>query len=306
MPVLHGDDVLVRIRKAGVCNTDVEILRGYHGFQGIIGHEFVGEIDEGGRAVRVVGEINTVLPGSPSRTWFERAQDPHRATVGIRGRDGAFADYVAIPRANLHRVPDGVTDDEAVFVEPLAAGCGILELVHVKPTDDVRVLGDGKLGLLCAMALSRAAGRLTVIGKHDNKLAVARGFGAETLKVSEWDGGREADVLVDCTGTAGGIEIARRMLKPRGTLVLKSTYASAGATAASATALFETLTLTVVDEQVIVGSRCGPFAAALKLLAEKRVDVTPLIHARYPLERGVEAIARAQEPGVLKVLIDAA
>lgn len=305
-PALAGDDVLVRVTRAGICNTDVEILRGYHGFQGILGHEFVGVIDEGGKPVRVVGEISAVRPGSTSRTWFERSQDPDRTTVGIRGRDGAFADYVAVPRANLHRVPDSVSDDEAVFVEPLAAGCGILERVHIKPTDEVRVLGDGKLGLLCAMALARAAGRLTVVGKHEAKLAIARGFGANVMQVSEWNGAREADVVVDCTGSAAGIDIARRMLRPRGTLVLKSTYASAGASAASATTLFDTLTMIVVDEQVVVGSRCGPFAAALRLLAEKQVDVTPLIHARYPLEQGVEAMARAQEPGVLKVLLDVA
>jgi len=305
-PVPAEGEALVRVLKAGICNTDVEILRGYHGFQGVIGHEFVGVVVEHGAPVRVVGEISAVGPGSLSRTWFERSQDPARTTLGIRGRDGAFADYVCVPWANLHRVPESVSDDEAVFVEPLAAGCGILELVHIKPTDDVRVLGDGKLGLLCAMALARASNCLTVIGKHANKLDIARGFGARTLQVSKWDGARAADVVVDCTGSAAGIDIARRMLKPRGTLVLKSTYASAGATAASATTLFETLTMVVVDEQKVIGSRCGPFAAALDLLARKLVDVRPLIQARYPIEQAVEAMARAQEPGVLKVLLDVA
>ncbi|MEO6062786.1 MAG: alcohol dehydrogenase catalytic domain-containing protein [Thermoflexales bacterium] len=303
-PVPVEGEALVRVHKAGICNTDVEILRGYHGFQGVIGHEFVGVVEEHGAPVRVVGEISAVRPGSLSRTWYERSQDPDRTTVGIRGRDGAFADYVSLPWANLHRVPDSVSDDEAVFVEPLAAGCGILEFVHIKPTDDVRVLGDGKLGLLCAMALARASNCLTVIGKHANKLDIARGFGARTLQVSEWDGARAADVIVDCTGSAAGIDIARRMLKPRGTLVLKSTYASAGATGANAITLFEALTMVVVDEQKVIGSRCGPFAAALELLARKQVDVTPLIHARYPIERATEAFERAQQPGVLKVLLD--
>ena len=303
-PVPAAGEALVRVLKAGICNTDVEILRGYHAFRGVIGHEFVGVVEQDGAPVRVVGEISAVRPGSLSRTWFERSQDPDRTTVGIRGRDGAFTDYVSVPWANLHRVPDSVSDDEAVFVEPLAAGCGILELVHIKPTDDVRVLGDGKLGLLCAMALSRATGRLTVVGKHANKLSIARGFGARTLQVSEWDGARAADVVVDCTGSAAGIDIARRMLKPRGTLVLKSTYASAGASAANATTLFEALTMVVVDEQKVIGSRCGPFAAALDLLARKLVDVRPLIHARYPLEQAVEAFERAQQPGVLKVLLE--
>ncbi|MBP7602050.1 MAG: alcohol dehydrogenase catalytic domain-containing protein [Thermoflexales bacterium] len=304
LPVPAEGEALVRVLKAGICNTDVEILRGYHGFQGVIGHEFVGVVDENGTPARVVGEISAVRPGSPSRTWFERSQDPERTTIGIRGRAGAFADYVSVPWANLHRVPDSVSDDEAVFVEPLAAGCGILELVHIKPTDDVRVLGDGKLGLLCAMALARATNRLTVVGKHANKLDIARGFGARTMRASEWDGARAADVVVDCTGSAAGIDIARRMLKPRGTLVLKSTYASAGATAASATTLFEALTMVVVDEQRVVGSRCGPFAAALDLLARKVVDVTPLIHARYPIAQALEAFDRAQQPGVLKVLLE--
>lgn len=304
LPAPAEGEALVRVLKAGICNTDVEILRGYHGFTGVIGHEFVGVVEEHGAQVRVVGEISAVRPGSPSRSWRARAQDPDRTTVGIRGRDGAFADYVSVPWVNLHRVPDSVSDDEAVFVEPLAAGCGILQLVHIKPTDDVRVLGDGKLGLLCAMALARASNCLTVIGKHVNKLDIARGFGARTLQVSEWDGAREADVVVDCTGSAAGIDMARRMLKPRGTLVLKSTYASAGATTANATALFEALTMFVVDEQRVIGSRCGPFAAALDLLARKQVDVTPLIHARYPIERAVEAFERAQQAGVLKVLLD--
>ncbi|MBX7215214.1 MAG: alcohol dehydrogenase catalytic domain-containing protein [Thermoflexales bacterium] len=305
-PTTGPGEVLVRVRLAGICNTDVEILRGYHGFKGVLGHEFVGEIIEDGVVRRVVGEISAVSPGSRSRTWFERSQDADRSTLGIRRRDGAFADWLVLPRENLHLVPDNVTDEEAVFVEPLAAGCGILELAHIKPTDDVRVLGDGKLGLLCAMALAPAAGRLTVIGKHENKLAIARGFGARTLRLAEWTGERNADVMVDCTGSAGGIDIARRMLRPRGTLVMKSTYASAGATAEAATTLFNTLTMAVVEEQVLIGSRCGPFAAALRLLAERRVDVRPLIDARFPLEQGVEAMARAQAPGTLKVLLQVA
>lgn len=297
---------LVRVTRAGVCNTDVELCKGYMTFRGVLGHEFVGKLEDG---TRVVGEINITPIQSRSRNWFERAQDATRTTVGIDRHDGAFADYISLPHEVLHRVPDSVSDDEAVFVEPLAAACAILESVHIKPTDRVVVLGDGKLGLLCAMVAATTGCQLTVIGKHDNKLALLRPR-ARTMLLSEWQGDRIADVVIECTGSPSGFDTARRMLKPRGTLVLKSTYSPVNDDTIHAINALnqwqQAMTMVVVDEQTVVGSRCGPFDAALRLLAEKRVDVTPLIHSRFPLEQGVQALEHAQAKGVLKVLLDIA
>ncbi|MCS6846194.1 MAG: alcohol dehydrogenase catalytic domain-containing protein [Anaerolineae bacterium] len=297
----------IRVTRGGICNTDVEILKGYFGFRGVLGHEFVGVVEALNPLPgttphvrignRVVGEINCVPCDSPSRNYFERAQDPTRNTLGIDRRDGAFADYTVLPIVNLHRVPEGVSDDEAVFVEPLAAACQILEQVHIKPTDHVAVLGDGKLGLLCAQVIAAGAPcDLTVIGKHDNKLAIARDRGIRTAYVQQAPL-RAFDVVVECTGSPAGFEHARQLLRPRGTLVLKSTYHGLPQV---------NLTMIVVDEITIVGSRCGPFAAALRLLEQRRVNVRPLIHARYPLAQGAQAFEHAQRPGVLKVLLDVA
>lgn len=314
-PQPPAGEALIRVTRAGICNTDVEILKGYFGFKGVLGHEFVGiveklealpnpksdianlesKIDIGDR---VVGEINCVPCDSPSRNDFERAQDPTRNTLGIDRRDGAFADYTVLPIVNLHRVPDSVSDDEAVFVEPLAAACQILEQVHLKPSDRVAVIGDGKLGLLCAQVLATVPCDLTAIGRHANKLEILRRRGIQTEIASASTGtprARQFDVVVECTGSAAGFDAARQMLRPRGTLVLKSTYQ--GLPQAN-------LTMLVVDEITVIGSRCGPFAAALRLLEQKRVDVQSLIHARYPLSQGAEAIEHAQKAGVLKVLLD--
>ena len=292
-PAPAPGEAIVRVTRAGICNTDLELVKGYMTFRGVPGHEFVGVMEETG--ARVVAEINCVGPDSPSRDYFERAQDPDRTTLGIAGRDGAFADYVRVPVANLHAVPDSVSDDEAVFVEPLAAACQILEQVHVRTTDRVRVLGDGKLGLLCAQVLATTGCDLVAVGKHPDKLDILARRGIRTALAADWDGARDADVVVEATGSPQGFGLARRMLRPRGTLVLKSTFE--GLTPAD-------LTGVVVDEISVVGSRCGPFAAALRLLEQKRVDVLPMIHARYPLEQGLLAFERARAPGVLKVVLE--
>ncbi len=316
-PPARRGEARVRVRVAGVCNTDVELIKGYMGFRGVLGHEFVGELSEDAgslrRGARVVGEINCVDCDSPSTSWEARAQDPARDTLGIDRRDGAFAEFVNVPLANLHAVPDSVTDDEAVFVEPLAAACQILEQVHIKPGVRVGVLGDGKLGLLIAQVLVTSAARVSVIGKHDKKLEIVRRRGIDTLLLADAGAARRSfDVLVECTGSPAGFETARTLLRPRGTLVLKSTYAPVREAMADApltgmiNAWQQAMTMLVVDEISVVGSRCGPFAAALRLLSDKRVDVQSLIHARFPLSLGVEAISRAQARGVLKVLIDVA
>jgi threonine dehydrogenase-like Zn-dependent dehydrogenase len=292
-PAPAPGEAIVRVTRAGICNTDLELVKGYMGFRGIPGHEFVGVLEETGE--RVVAEINCVGPGSPSRDWRERSQDPGRDTLGIDRRDGAFAEWVRVPLANLHRVPGAVSDDEAAFVEPLAAACQILEQVPIRPTDRARVLGDGKLGLLCAQVLATTGCDLLALGKHPDKLAILERRGIRTALAADWSGARDADVVVEATGSPAGFDLARRMLRPRGTLVLKSTFA--GLTPAD-------LTGVVVDEIAVIGSRCGPFDAALRLLERKQVDVLPLICARYPLEQGLQAFARARAPGALKVLMD--
>ncbi|MCL4506787.1 MAG: alcohol dehydrogenase catalytic domain-containing protein [Chloroflexi bacterium] len=300
-------EALVNVTRAGICNTDLELTKGYMGFHGVLGHEFVGIIDslehypgiaDNFKAGdRVVAEINCVAADSPSRDYFTRAQDPERTTLGISCRDGVFSDMTRAPIANLHHVPNNISDDEAVFVEPLAAACQILEQVHVKTTDRVAILGDGKLGLLCAQVLASTSCDLVVMGKHRNKLDILTARGIATQLPSEWDGRRAYDIVVECTGASAGFDLARRMLRPRGTLVLKSTFE--GLTTANLTAL-------VVDEITLVGSRCGPFASALRLLSTRQVDVAPLIHARYPLDQGLAAFQHAQQHGVLKVLLDIA
>ncbi|MGD2041329.1 MAG: alcohol dehydrogenase catalytic domain-containing protein [Anaerolineae bacterium] len=282
---------------AGICNTDLEIVHGgYAGFQGVLGHEFVGVVDQASDPAlvgqRVVGEINlscgdcdTCRAGHPSHC-------PHRTALGIRGRDGVLAEYFCLPVRNLHPVPDGLPDRSAVFVEPLAAACEILDQVHVRPTDRVVVLGDGKLGLLVAQVLALTGCDLAVAGRHEEKLAILAARGIPTQIGTE--GLAPVDLVVECTGRAGGFAAARHLVRPRGTLVLKSTYAG----------LVETdLSRLVVDEVQVVGSRCGPFPAALRLLDQKLVDVEPLIEAEYPLEDGLAAFDHARRRGTLKVLV---
>ena len=295
-------EALVRVRLAGVCNTDVEVVRSYAGFQGTLGHEFVGTVESApgaGELVgrRVVGEINAGC----GACQLCRAGDPRhcaaRTVLGIHGRDGAFAEFLQLPAANLLPVPDEVRDERAVFTEPLAAACGITERVQIEPDARVAVIGDGKLGLLCAQALKVLTGAsVTLVGRHQSKLDIARRRGIETTKVEELPPSfdRTFGVTVEASGSSSGFETALRLLRPRGTLVLKSTFH--GTTELNAAPV-------VVDEIQIVGSRCGRFAPALELLRRDAVDVDSLVHEEFPLADGVRAMRRAAEPGVLKVLI---
>jgi threonine dehydrogenase-like Zn-dependent dehydrogenase len=296
-PVPPPGEALVRVRLAGICNTDLEIVRGYMGFRGVLGHEFVGTVEEAeDRSLigqRVVGEINAYCGACSTCRAGRPTHCPHRTTLGIWGRDGAFAEYLTLPVRNLHRVPDTISDEEAVFTEPLAAALEILEQVHLRPTDRVVVLGDGKLGLLVAQVLALMGCDLLAVGRHQEKLAILARRGIPTALASEAEG-LAADVVVECTGRPEGFTAARRILRPRGMLVLKSTYH--GGVEADLTGL-------VVDEITLVGSRCGPFPPALRMLERGLMDVRSLISAIYPLARGVEASARAAEPGVLKVLL---
>lgn len=296
-PVPTGDEALVRVHLAGICNTDLEIVRGYKGFTGVLGHEFVGTVEacDDVRLIgqRVVGEINcscwqceTCLAGRPTHC-------PHRTTLGIWGRDGALAERLLLPTRNLHRVPPGVPDEVAVFTEPLAAAVEVLEGVPLHPTDRVYVVGDGKLGLLVAQVLSLTGCETACIGRHSKKLAILQNRGIATMHASQ-PPDAPADVVVDCTGHPDGFALARGLVRPRGTLVLKSTFAGPQEVA---------LTPLVVDEIALVGSRCGPFAPALRLLRRHLVDVRPLIAATYTIDDGLAAFQRARTKGTLKVLV---
>lgn len=296
-PAPPPGEALVRVLAAGVCSTDLELTRGYYPFTGIPGHEFAGVVEAGPEPLqgrRVVGEINAVCHACEHCRAGRPTHCAHRTVLGIIGRNGAFADFLSLPAENLYIVPDHVPDDVAVFTEPLAAALQIREQVAIDEATRVLVVGDGKLGQLAARALALTGCRLAVAGRHRAKLALLEAAGIETI-ASEAVAPRSFDVAVECTGDASGFAIARAAVRPRGTLVMKSTYA--GELTFNASSL-------VVDEITLVGSRCGPFAPALRLLGDGTIDPRPLIHARYPLTEAVAAFEHARRPGVLKVLIE--
>jgi threonine dehydrogenase-like Zn-dependent dehydrogenase len=317
LPKLLPGWALVRVRLAGICNTDVEILRGYHDFHGTPGHEFVGEVVEIRAASaalrkkwlgkRVTGEINihcSAFGYEPVCEFCRRGLLTHcarRKVLGIVGQDGAFAEYLTLPLENLYLVPPGVSDESAVFVEPLAAACRILEQVSVKRFREAAVLGDGKLAQLIARVLRTAVPRVVIYGKHTDKLVLARAAGIETRKVR----GNASDfkkikeqyrLVVEATGSPGGLMLAQLMTEARGTLILKSTFHGAAAV--------ETWPI-VVKEITVMGSRCGPFAKAISFLRSGKVDPRSLITRTFPLREAGEAILFAQRGGVMKVLLAA-
>jgi threonine dehydrogenase-like Zn-dependent dehydrogenase len=297
-PAPPPGECLIRVHVAGICNTDLELLRGYQAFGGVPGHEFVGTVVQAPGAERwegrrVVGDINAACGTCATCRAGRPTHCPHRTTLGIQGRDGALAEYLVLPVANLYPVPEGLPDAVAVFAEPLAAACEILEQVHVRPTDRVVVLGDGKLGLLCAQVVALTGCDLLAVGHHREKLALLERRGIVTALEQEADVG-DADVVIEATGHPDGYAAARRLVRARGTVVLKSTYHGA---------IDADLTGVVVDEVRLVGSRCGPFAPALRLLARGWVAVVPLVEARYPLAKGRAALEHAARPGALKVLV---
>ena len=312
-PNPRDGEVLVRVRRAGVCETDLQLVRGYMGFNGILGHEFVGVAESGpfeGR--RVVGEINcscwtcaTCRAGRPSHC-------PNRTVLGILNHDGAFADFIAVPQRNLHPVPVEMPDDVAVFTEPVAAAFQIPAQISIGRNDRIVVLGDGRLGNLCAQVLARLSSHVTVVGKHAEKLALLshpHGSGHDhrppksgryiseinTKLLADVEPSHDADIVVDCTGSPTGLPTALSLVRPRGTIVVKTTVAGE-----------QTLALApiVIDEVTIVGSRCGPFDRALTALETGEVSVLPLISARYPLDEGLAAVEHARTKPALKVLLD--
>lgn len=293
-------EATVRILRSGICNTDIEIARGYAGFQGTIGHEFVGAVERSDDAPelvgkRVVGEINAGCGTCEKCRAGDPRHCPTRTVLGIVGRDGAHAEYLQLPSRNLLVVPDSVTDEQAVFAEPLAAAYGITEQVAITAETRVAVIGDGKLGLLCAMSLAASSPGLTLIGKHRSKLAVAGNVEGVLLGDVLPAMFRHFDVVVEASGSETGFATALDLVKPRGKIVLKSTFHGTPTWAASRV---------VVDEITIVGSRCGRFAPALELLASGAVNVDGLIEETRPLSLGVAAMHDAAQKGSLKILLD--
>jgi len=296
-PQKNGE-ALLRLRLAGICGTDLELARGYYPFTGIPGHEFVGEVvespDPSWVGQRVVGEINAVCGACEQCRNGRPTHCEKRTVLGIVGRDGVHAEYTTLPLENLHRVPDSVPDEAAVFVEPLAAALEIQQQVQIHPTDRVLLIGAGRLGQLVAQTLALTSCDLRVVARHplQKELLTRRGI---RLIAGEEIAPRRWDVVVEATGSPSGFDLARQALRPRGTLVLKSTYRGE-------------MTLNwspfVVDEITIVGSRCGPFEPALRLLEKQEVDPTPLIAGRYPLSAALEAYETARQPGMLKVLLE--
>jgi threonine dehydrogenase-like Zn-dependent dehydrogenase len=292
-------EALVRVTLSGICNTDVEIVRGYAGFEGTIGHEFVGVVESSPEQAlvgrRVVGEINAGCGRCALCAGGDARHCPNRTVLGIVGRDGAHAEFLQLPVVNLLPVPDDVPNERAVFREPLAAAYGITERVKVSEETRVVVIGDGKLGLLCAQALRLTGASVLLVGKHPEKLSIAAARGIETATLDRTKGrGREFDVAVEASGAESGFALALDLLRPRGTLVLKSTFK--GATRMETTRI-------VVDEINVMGSRCGRFQPALDLLRTGAVDVESLISEEYALSDGVRAMKRATERGIIKVLL---
>lgn len=300
VPQTSGE-ALVRVSLSGICNTDLEIVRGYAGFEGTIGHEFVGVVDECVEepslvGKRVVGEINAGCGSCDKCIGGDPRHCEKRTVLGIVARDGAHSEFVSLPARNLILVPDSVSDEKAVFAEPLAAAIGISERVNIGRNDNVAVIGDGKLGLFCAFAMKQFTDDVTLVGKHSSKLSLAEKRGIRTVLLNDIDASafQTFDIVVEASGSESGFATAIDLVKPRGTIVLKSTFHGTPTWPASRI---------VVDEISIVGSRCGRLASAIELLESGAVDPTDMIDGEFPLADGVKAMAAAATKGTLKVLL---
>ncbi len=291
------NEALIKIHKAGICSTDLELVKGYYPYTGILGHEFVGGVVEADDASwvgqRVVGEINVVCGQCEQCLNGRPTHCENRTVLGIVNRDGTFAEFTQLPIANLHRVPDAVPDEMAVFTEPLAAALEIQQQVQIKPTDRVLIVGAGRLGQLIAQTLALTGCDLRVVARHPHQQDLLKGRGIKIISEEDIQPWRW-DVVVEATGSPGGFALARKAIRPRGTLVMKSTYKG------EMSVNFSSI---VVDEINIVGSRCGPFEPALRLMESRQVDPTVLIAAEFKLGEALKAFERAAETGVLKVLM---
>lgn len=299
-PVPQKGEVLIKVTHAGICNTDVEITKGYMGFKGICGHEFLGIVEEVNAedksllGKRVTGEINLGCNNCPDCFNNMQRHCQNRQTFGILKKDGAFAEYVTLPIENVVEIPATISDEDAILIEPLAAALEILEQVHIKPADKVAILGDGKLGLLISLVLSTTQADVVTIGKHENKLDILNKQGIKTKFLKDTNEMKYYDIVVDATGSVDGFEKAISLVKPRGIFVLKSTVAAEKPL---------NLAPVVIDEITIVGSRCGQFRPALRLLEKKVLDLKPLLSKTFDFANAKEAFEYAQEKGVLKVVM---
>jgi threonine dehydrogenase-like Zn-dependent dehydrogenase len=309
IPQPKYNEALIRVTHAGICNTDVEITKGYMGFSGIPGHEFVGVVKSCNKknliGKRVAGEINI---GCGRCSYCRKQMQnhcPNRSVLGILNKDGVFAEYITLPLRNLHLLSDSILNEEAVFIEPLSAAFEITQQVHIMPCDRVCVLGDGKLGLLVGQVLSLIGCNLVVVGKHKEKLSILKKREIKTRLISDFynppvppllKGGFEKgfDVVIDCTGSPSGMEFALKIVKPKGKVIIKTTTANKGQL---------DLNRVVVDEITLIGSRCGPFLQAIKAIEKRKVDVLPLINKIFPLEDGIKAFKYAFRRDVLKVIL---
>lgn len=298
LPEFSDGEALIKVHCTGICNTDIELVKGYMGFQGIPGHEFVGTVLECNEinwvGKRVVGEINLACEKCEYCQQSLQRHCPNRSVLGILNKDGAMAEYVTLPVRNLHVVPDSASDEVAVFTEPLAAACEIAEQVHLQPGMKSLVIGDGKLGLLIVQVLKKFGCEVWLLGNHTNKLNLAESWGIISTSHKN-DLLQRYDMVVEASGAGAAFGIAVERLRPRGTLVLKSTYAGS---------IDLNLAPLVIDEIHLIGSRCGIFKPALKMLAYGEIDTTSLISNKMPLAEGVEAFHFAQKPGVLKVILE--
>lgn len=299
-PLHKEGEALIKVLAAGICNTDIEIVKGYMGFKGIPGHEFVGVVEKSTNPYwvgkRVVGEINIACNGCDLCKIGLKKHCRNIKVLGIKEWDGAFAEYLVLPVENLHEVPPGISNWQAVFVEPLAAAIQILEQVHIKPTDRVCVIGDGKLGLLISLSLRAHGVEHILFGKHPEKMKIVSDRGMNTLLSGDAQSfDRFFDVVIEATGNQAGLGMALNIVKPQGTVVLKSTYASKATV---------DLSKVVVNEINLVGSRCGPFEPALQLLEKNLIDINPLISQILPFERALEAFELAITKGMLKVILE--
>jgi threonine dehydrogenase-like Zn-dependent dehydrogenase len=293
----NRDEALIKIREAGICSTDLELVKGYYPYTGILGHEFVGEVAEADDpswiGQRVVGEINASCRRCEQCLQGRPTHCENRTVLGIVNRNGTFAEFTQLPITNLHRVPDAVPDEMAVFTEPLAAALEILQQVQIKPTDRVLLIGAGRLGQLIAQTLALTGCDLRVVARHPHQQDLLRRRRIRITSEDEIQPWRW-DIVVEATGSPAGFALARRAIRPRGTLVMKSTYKGE---------LSLNVSSIVVDEIHIVGSRCGPFEPALRLLESRQVDPSVLIAGEFRLEEGLKALEHAAEAGVLKVLL---
>ena len=308
VPSALPGEAILRPLLVGVCSTDIELCKGYMAYEGVLGHEFVAVVESVSDPAashwigkRVVGTINCACGKCDlcARGWPEHCRD--RTVLGIYKRDGCFAERFSLPVANLLAVPDSVSDDEAVFTEPLAAAVEITRQIHIAKTDRITVLGDGRLGLLCAQVLARLSPHVQLVGKHPHKLALAQSLGLHALPLAQIPRAADQDIVVDCTGSPTGLPTALTLVRPRGTIVLKTTVAPASTTAAFPAGI--DLSPIVIHEITVLGSRCGPFDAALDLLTQKAINVHNLISRRMTLDQGVEAIAASKSSDVIKVVM---